>query len=101
MVHFASPLPVLVAVHPGGASPGLASSKPMVSARAADVMRLLMIIMALMVFIVWCRNDCCFPRCALFLRLMSRLFPGRQSTVKIAHRLESELGQFGAGDSAA
>src|SRR6266568_8964439 len=55
MVHFASPLPVLVAVHPGGASPGLALSKPMVSARAADVMRLLMTITVLMVIIVLCR----------------------------------------------
>src|SRR5438094_5495909 len=38
MVHFASPLPVLVAVQPGGASPALASSKLMVSASAVPAM---------------------------------------------------------------
>src|SRR3989441_11614037 len=51
MAHFASPLPVFVAVQPGGAAPGVASSKLMVSARAADVMRLVMKIMVLMVFL--------------------------------------------------
>src|SRR6266487_1645694 len=59
MVHFASPLPVLVAVQPGGASPGLASSKLMVSANALLVIRLviarseLSVFMALIIFMAW------------------------------------------------
>src|SRR5436190_10413968 len=51
IVHFASPLPVLVAVQPGGASPALASSKLMVSAHALLVMRLVITIRELSVFI--------------------------------------------------
>src|SRR5882762_8255974 len=39
IVHLASPLPVFVAVHPGGASPGLASSKLMVCACAVTANR--------------------------------------------------------------
>src|SRR2546425_10474428 len=35
VVHFSSPLPVLVAVHPGGASPALALWRPTLSRRAA------------------------------------------------------------------
>src|SRR5206468_8591215 len=49
IVHFASPLPVLVAVHPGGASPGLASSKLMVWANALLVIRLVITIIGLRV----------------------------------------------------
>src|SRR5436190_23009869 len=39
IVHFASPLPVFVAVQPGGAAPGLASSKLTVSAEALPAKR--------------------------------------------------------------
>src|SRR6266498_2844250 len=52
MVHLASPLPVLVAVQPGGASPGLASSKLMVCACAVTANRPVVNASFIMVFMV-------------------------------------------------
>src|SRR5437773_1169165 len=52
MVHFASPLPVLVAVQPGGAWPALASSKLTVSASAEPAMSVLINRRFLNVFIM-------------------------------------------------
>src|SRR6266568_4119184 len=50
--HFASPMPVLVAVHPAGASPTLSSSKFTVSASAEPATSTLIIMVFLSVFIL-------------------------------------------------
>src|SRR5206468_10097297 len=52
IVHFASPLPVLVAVHPAGGSPIFASSKLTVSASADPATSVLIIMISLSVFIL-------------------------------------------------
>src|SRR5439155_9184163 len=53
MVHFASPLPVFVAVQPGGAAPGVASSKLTVAVNAVVVIRLVITRNVLSVFMVF------------------------------------------------
>src|SRR5881628_1923860 len=52
IVHFASPLPVFVAVQPGGAAPGVASSKLMVSACAVTASRAVVNAIFIRVFMV-------------------------------------------------
>src|SRR5438105_4261460 len=70
-LHFAEPLPVWVAVQPGGGAPGLRSSKLMVSARAVPDNRPALKIAALIRLVVFMLFVfCAFLRCCWKLRLV-------------------------------
>src|SRR5437773_8819946 len=58
IVHFASPLPVFVAVQPGGAAPGVASSKLMVCACAVTASRPVVNAIFIRVFMLECMVSC-------------------------------------------